>query len=56
MIILCPRRAGPGLRDAQIDGGTSCPALGFVALGAEEGECEVDALDLTKPVLFLGPP
>ncbi|KUN85720.1 hypothetical protein [Streptomyces griseoruber] len=48
------RTAGCG--DAKIDKWSLGSTLRLVALGAEEGEREVDAFDLTKPVLVLGAP
>lgn len=42
-------------RYAEVDGGSACHALGLVALGAEEGEGEVQPFDLTGSALPLGP-
>lgn len=40
--------------DAEVDSRSLGSALGLVALGAEEGEGEIDAFDLTDPALGFG--
>ncbi|WP_435861796.1 DUF4913 domain-containing protein [Streptomyces niveus] len=47
--------AGAGFGDAEVDGWSAGHALGLVALGAEEGEGEVQSLDLTGPAFPFGP-
>lgn len=45
-----------GSWDSEVDGRASGSSLSFLALGAKEGEREVDALDLAEPILLVGPP
>ncbi|WP_189111645.1 hypothetical protein [Streptomyces camponoticapitis] len=44
-----------GLGDAEVNRGSLGSALGFLAFGAEEGEGEVNAFDLTDPAFGLSP-
>jgi len=44
----------PWLRDAELDEWSAGEALGFFALGAQEGEGQVESFDFAAPVLAFG--